>query len=110
MESDLAALGQQEQKCTAELNDALKQYAELKEQAKDLGPDELLAARLALRPERERAASSRLQAAYGDEFKAVTLYDSKLDVRDMLGERAQRPEKITGRQQKRETKHRELER
>ncbi len=90
MAASLSALGEQEKKCTAELNDALKQYAELKEQAKDLDPDELLAARLALRPERERAAAARLQTAYGDEFKAVTLYDSKLDVRDMLGEGAQR--------------------
>ena len=93
MESDLAMLGRQEQKCAAELADALKQYAELKEQAVDLDPDELLTARLALRPERERAAASRLQAAYDDEFKAVMLYDSKLDVRDMLGERAERPRK-----------------
>ena len=90
MEADLAKLGEQEQKCAAELNDALKQYAELKEQAKDLDPDELLAARLTLRPERERSAAARLQAAYGDEFKAVTLYDSKLDVKNKLGERVQR--------------------
>ncbi len=107
MESDLAMLGQQEIKCAAELNDALKQYAELKEQAKDLDPDELLAARLALRSERERAAADRLQAAYGNEFKAVTLYDSKLDVRNMLGERTQQPRKIVDHQQKRKTEHRE---
>ena len=110
MAASLSALGEQEKKCAAELNDALKQYAELKEQAKDLDPDELLAARLALRPERERSAASRLQAAYGDEFKAVTLYDSKLDVRDMLGERAERPRKAIDLQQKRGTKHRERER
>ncbi len=107
MEADLAKLGQQEKKCAAELNDALKQYTELKEQAKDLDPDELLAARLALRSERERAAAARLQAAYGNEFKAVTLYDSKLDVRNMLGERAQRPRKTVDHQQKRKTEHRE---
>ena len=110
MESDLAMLGQQEMKCAAELDDALKQYAELTEQAKDLDPDELLAARLALRPEWERSAASRLQAAYGDELKAVTLYDSKLDVRDMLGERVQRPRKTADRQQNRGTRHREWER
>ena len=97
MTTSLSSLGQQEQKCSAELNDALKQYADLKEQAEDLDPDELLAARLALRPERERSAASRLQAAYGDEFKAVTLYDSKLDVRDMLGERVQRPKETVDR-------------
>ena len=115
MEADLAKLGRQEMKCTAELNDALKQYAELKEQAADLDPDELLAARLALRPEREHSAASRLQAAYGDEFKAVTLYDSKLDVRDMLGERAQRrPPKQqiqkTVFQRQPQRKHRDMER
>ena len=107
MAADFAKLDEREKKCAAELADALKQYTELKEQAKDLDPDELLAARLALRPERERSAASRLQAAYGDEFKAVTLYDSKLDVRNMLSERAQRPRKTVDHQQKRKTEHRE---
>ena len=110
MAASLSALGGQEKKCTAELADALKQYAELKEQAVDLDPDELLAARLALRPEREHAAASRLQTAYGDEFKAVTLHDSKLDVRNMLSERVQRPRKTVNRQQKRKAEHREQER
>ena len=70
--------------------------------------------RLALRPERERSAASRLQAVHGDEFKAVTLYDSKLDVRDMLGERAQRPgqqrtQKMAPHRQGQQ-KHRDLDR
>ena len=49
---------------------------------------ELLAARLALRPERDRSAAARLQAADDDKFKALTLYDSKLDAANLLCERS----------------------
>lgn len=72
--------------------------------------NELLAARLALRPDRERPAASRLQAAYGDEYKALTLYDSKLDIRDMLGEQAQQRMQKTVPQRQLQRKYRDIER
>ena len=61
MEAALKKLSQQEEKYTAELNDALRQYADLKEQAAEFDPDELQNARLALRPAMERSAVERVQ-------------------------------------------------
>ena len=70
----------------AELNGALKQYAELKEQAAEFAPDELRDARLALRPVMERSAVDRVQSAYGNKYDPLMMYDSKRDVADMLQE------------------------
>ena len=64
LEAALKKLSQQEEKYTAELNDALRQYAELKEQSAEFDPDELQDARLALRPAMERSAVDRVQSAY----------------------------------------------
>ena len=66
MKTALKKLSQQEEKYTTELNDALRQYAELKEQAAEFDPDELQDARLALRPVMERSAVDRVQSTYGD--------------------------------------------
>ena len=86
METALKKLAQQEEKYTAELNGALKQYAELKEQAAEFAPDELRDARLALRPVMERSAVDRVQSAYGNKYDPLMMYDSKRDVADMLQE------------------------
>ncbi len=86
MEAGLKRLEQQEQKYTAELDNALKEYAELQEQAAELDPDELMSERLAIRPSKERSAVDRVQSAYGDRYQTLIMYDSKRDVSDMLGE------------------------
>ena len=86
VEAALEKLSQQEEKYTAELNDALQQYADLKKQAAEFDPDELQDARLALRPVMECSAIDRLQAAYGDKYDSLMMYDSKRDVADMLHE------------------------
>ena len=86
MEAALKKLSQQEEKYTAELNDALQQYAELKEQAAEFDPNELQDARLALRPVMERSAVDRVQSAYGDKYDSLMMYDSKRDVADLLNE------------------------
>ncbi len=86
METALKKLAQQEEKYTAELNGALKQYAELKEQVAEFAPDELRDARLALRPVMERFAVDRVQSAYGNKYDPLMMYDSKRDVADMLQE------------------------
>lgn len=62
MEAALKKLVQQEEKYTAELNNALQQYAELKEQSAEFAPDELQDARLTLRPAMERSAVDRVQS------------------------------------------------
>ena len=66
MESALQRLSEQESKYSAELDEALKQYAELKEQAADMDAAELIDARLAVRDEKERSAVDRVKAAYGE--------------------------------------------
>ncbi len=86
MEAGLKRLEQQEQKYTAELDNALKEYAELQEQAAEFDPDELMDERLAIRPNKERSAVDRVQSAYGDRYQPLMMYDSKRDVSDMLGE------------------------
>ena len=86
LEAALKKLSQQEEKYTAELNDALRQYAELKEQSAEFDPDELQDARLALRPAMERSAVDRVQSAYGDKYNPLMMYDCKRDVADLLNE------------------------
>ncbi len=86
MEAGLKRLEQQEQKYTAELDNALKEYAELQEQAAEFDPDELMSERLAIRPDKESSAVARVQSAYGDRYQPFMMYDSKQDVSEMLGE------------------------
>lgn len=91
MESMLAKLDQQEQRYTTELENALTQYADLKEQAADLDPIALYEAHLALRPEIERGAVRQLQVSYGDKYSPLTMFDSQHDIEKMLGEKTPRP-------------------
>ena len=91
METALKKLSQQEEKYTTELNDALRQYAELKEQAAEFAPDELQDARLALRPVMERSAVDRVQAASGEKYDSLMMYDSKWDVAELLNEEPETP-------------------
>ena len=86
MEAGLKRLEQQEQKYTSELKTALKEYAELQEQAAEFDPDELMSERLAIRPDKERSAVACVQTAYGDRYQPFMMYDSKRDVSEMLGE------------------------
>lgn len=86
MEAALKKLSQQEEKYTAELNDALQQYADLKTQSAEFDPDELQDARLDLRPAMERSVVDRVQSAYRDKYDYLMMYDSKRDVADILHE------------------------
>ena len=86
MEAALKKLSQQEEKYTAELNDALNQYTKLQEQSAKFDPDELQDARLALRPAMERSAIDCVQSAYGDKYDPLVMRDSKRDVANLLNE------------------------
>ena len=86
MESMLAKLDQQEQRYAAELDDALKQHADMKEQAADLDPAALYEVRQALRPAKEREAVQQLQTAYDDKCSPLTMLDSQRDVGTMFKE------------------------
>lgn len=86
MEVGLKRLEQQKQKYTAELDNALNEYAELKGQAAEFYPDELMSERLAICSGKERSAVSFVQSAYGDRYQPFRMYDSKRDVSKMLSE------------------------
>jgi DNA repair exonuclease SbcCD ATPase subunit len=89
LENDLKKLEQQEAKYSTELDDALKQYKELQDRGVEFDPQELMDARLALRPVKEQAAAEQVQKAYGDQYSFTTMNDSKRDVSSMLGEAAE---------------------
>ena len=119
METALKKLNEQEEKYAAELEDALKQYANLKTQAADMDAVERLDARLNIRPDRERSAADRIKAAYGEKYDPLMMYDSKRDVADLLNEEAEarsvreflrQKQKTQQPQQQRKPKHHEQER
>lgn len=89
METVLKNLEEQKAKYAAELEDALKQYADLKAQAADVDAVELMDARLDIRSDRERSAADRIKAAYGEKYDSLMMYDSKQDVSDLLNEEAE---------------------
>ena len=86
LEGALQKLSEQEAKYSAELDEALKQYAELKEQAADMDAAKLMDVRLAVREEKERSAVDRVKAAYGDKYDPMMMHDSKRDVANLLHE------------------------
>lgn len=89
LEGALQKLSEQESKYSAELDEALKQYAELKEQAAGMDAAELMDARLAVRDEKERSAVDRVKAAYGEKYDPMMMHDSKHDVTNLLHEEAE---------------------
>ena len=74
---------------TNELDEALKQYTELKEQAAGMDAAELMDTRLAVREEMVRSAASRVKAAYGKKYDLMLMHDSKRDVANLLHEEAE---------------------
>ena len=89
MESSLQKLSEQEKKYSTELDNALKQYAELQEQTAEFDPVELYEARQEIRPDHERNATRRIQNAYGDKYDMLRMYDSKRSVANLLSEAAE---------------------
>ena len=118
MEENLKRLTKQEEKYAAELDEALRQYAELKEQAVGIDAVELIEARLAVRKEKERFAVDRVKAAYGEKYDPVMMHDSKRDVANLISEvqeirsiRKDLPQKQQSKaQQQRKSKRHEQER
>ena len=59
------------------MEDALKQYAELKEQAVGIDAAELIEARLAVREEKEHSAVEKVKFAYSEKYDPMLMHDSK---------------------------------
>ena len=118
MESALKKLEAQEAKYSAELDAALKEYSELKEQASEFDAGELMEARLSIREEKERSAVTRVQDAYGGRYDSMMMFDSKRDVANLLHEEAEtrsvrerlRKKQQAQTQRQRKPKHHEQER
>ena len=118
MESALKKLEAQEAKYSAELDAALKEYSELKEQASEFDAGELMEARLSIREERARSAVTRVQDAYGERYDSLMMFDSKRDVANLLHEEAEtrsvrerlRKKQQAQTQRQRKPKHHEQER
>ena len=89
MEGALQKLSEQETKYSAELNEALKQYVELKAQAAGMDATELMDVRLAVREEKERSAVDRVKSAYGEKYDPMMMHDSKHDVANLLHKEAE---------------------
>ena len=89
MEENLKRLTKQEEKYAAELEDALKQFSELREQAKNVDSAELSEQRIALQGEKIQSATSKIKAAIGEKFDPLILFDSKRDVANLLHEEAE---------------------
>ena len=89
MEENLKRLTKQEEKYAAELEDALKQYAELKEQAVGIDAAELIEARLAVREEKEHSAVEKVKSAYSEKYDPMLMHDSRRDVANLLHEEAE---------------------
>ncbi len=89
LEDSLKKLEASEAKYAAELDDALKQYAELQEQAKEFDPIELYKARQAIRSDHEQDAARRVQDAYGDKYDWLCMVSSRKEVSGLLDEYTQ---------------------
>ena len=79
MESALAELDKREEKYTVELNEALQQYAEYKEQSKEFNTGEFGKTRLDIRPDKERNALNQISNSYGEHFSRSTFFSSVRD-------------------------------
>ena len=90
MEQSLKRLDEQEQKYSAELDAALNEYAELREQAQGVDSVQLYEARQALRPVKEQEAENRAQQVYSEKYNPLLMFDSRKAVSRMLGEDAER--------------------
>ena len=75
LEGALQKLSKQEAKYSAELDESLKQYNELKEQVTCMDAAELMDARLAVREDKEHYAASRVKAACGAKYDTMIMHE-----------------------------------
>ena len=86
MEVALKKLDEQESKYAVELESVLQQYRELEAQAAEFDAEELIDARLQLRPGMDRSTVSRIQTAYGKQYDLFAIAEARRDISNMLDE------------------------
>jgi len=89
MKAWLTRLKQQEIQYADALSAALAEYRELQERAAELDEEELERLRRVLRPEKEKEVEEKLRETYGEQYSPVTMYDSRLHISGILGEKAE---------------------
>ncbi|MBE6949028.1 MAG: mobilization protein [Ruminococcaceae bacterium] len=94
MEAALKKLDEQESKYSVELESALQQYRELQAQAAEFDSEELLEARLELRPGMDRSTVTRIQAAYETQYSPFTMAEARRDVSNTLNEHEEEPRSV----------------
>ena len=100
MEAALKKLDEQESKYAAELESALQQHRELGAQAAEFDSEELLDARLELRPDMDRSTVSRIQKAYNTQYSPFIMAEARRDVSNMLDEHKEEPRSVRERLRK----------
>ena len=119
-EASLSKLEQQEKKYSAQLEAALNKYTNLKVRGADFDAAELYAQRMILRADIMAAAVDHVQAAYGEKYDSVMMFNSKRDVSALLHDEdkcrayeqksSQKKQQEHGSEQKEKYKHPEQER
>lgn len=89
MDASVQKLDRQEAKYMDELDIALTQFEELRQETVDMDAAELDAARQSIRPEKEQAAAQSLKLTHDRRFNSQMLAQSREDVAEMLGEAAE---------------------
>lgn len=99
-------------RATVDLEDATEEFRKLEARAAEFDPNELMDARLALRPEEESRAASILKDNYTWQYDADTIKQAKADVAKLLGEESEvaKPRSLREnlRQKQKEVQQREL--
>ena len=85
-EASLSKLEQQEKKYSAQLEVALNEYTNLKVRGADFDAAELYAQRMILRADIMAAVVDHVQAAYGEKYDSVMMFNSKRDVSALLND------------------------
>ncbi len=88
-EKNFSELEKHNEKFKAELNSALKKYAQLKEDAAKLDQAELYEARQGLRSESDKNAALRLQKLYGNNYSPQLMSESRTKTVKLLNEEAE---------------------
>ena len=119
-EASLSKLEQQEKKYSAQLEAALNEYTNLKVRGADFDAAELYAQRMILRADIMAAVVDHVQAAYGEKYDSVMMFNSKRDVSALLNDEdkcrayeqksSQKKQQELGSEQKEKYKHPEQDR
>lgn len=119
-EASLSKLEQQEKKYSAQLEAALNEYTNLKVRGADFDAAELYAQRMILRADIMAAVVDHVQAAYGEKYDSVMMFNSKRYVSALLNDEdkcrayeqksSQKKQQEHGSEQKEKYKHPEQER